>query len=58
MDDLAKKEVVDKLERDVQAIKDRQSMMTERINQLERSGFAGGGTGSQQDAQAATGMYK
>ncbi|VDI28311.1 TNF receptor-associated factor 3 [Mytilus galloprovincialis] len=55
VDDSAKKEVVDKLERDVQSVKDRQISLAERVNQIERSGFTGGGTGSQQNLQETTG---
>ncbi|XP_063426758.1 TNF receptor-associated factor 3-like isoform X2 [Mytilus trossulus] len=55
VDDSAKKEVVDKLERDVQSVKDRQISLSERVNQIERSGFTGGGTGSQQNLQETTG---
>ncbi|CAG2212657.1 TRAF3 [Mytilus edulis] len=55
VDDSAKKGVVDKLGRDVQSVKDRQISLAERVNQIERSGFTGGGTGSQQNLQETTG---
>lgn len=50
---MAKKEVLDKQLKDIEGIKETQSKTTERLNQLERSGFAGGG--SQQEA--ATGIF-
>lgn len=36
-------------------MKDRQISLAERVNQIERSGFTGGGTGSQQNLQETTG---
>jgi hypothetical protein len=49
---MAKKEVLDKQLKDMEGVKETQSKITERLNQLERSGFTGGG--SQQEA--ATGI--
>ena len=48
VDDMAKKEVLDKQLKDMEGVKETQSKITERLNQLERSGFTGGG--SQQEA--------
>lgn len=58
VDSLAKTDVVDKLGRDVHTVKEKQSTMNERLNQLERSGYAGGNTRNPQILQeAAAGIY-